>query len=95
VKIGALTATLMGINDLSSPSGPSWPRANFTFQCILLVYIFEGINKILLLFAKYDIKFWKKEKKGTEVVHKSLLNECMLHENGWSDSHNILGDIYL
>jgi hypothetical protein len=57
VKIGALTATLMGINDFSFPSGPSWLRTNFTVQCTLLVYIFEGINKILLLVAKYDIKF--------------------------------------
>ena len=52
MKTSALTATLMGINDLFSASGPSWPRTNFTLQCILLVYIFEGINKILPLFAK-------------------------------------------
>ena len=52
MKTGALTATLTGINDLSSASGPSWSTTNFTLQCILLVYIFEGINKILPLLAK-------------------------------------------
>lgn len=69
VKIGALTATLMGINDLSFPSGTSWPRTNFTLQCILLVYIFEGINRILPLFAKYDIQFLKKmvQEKSTKI----------------------------
>jgi hypothetical protein len=53
-------------------------------------YIFEGTNKIIPLFAKYDIRLFGGGSTGE--VHKSLLNNCVLHENWRSDSHNLLGD---
>jgi len=42
-----------------------------------------------------DVVTSQKKKKGTGDVHKNLLNDWVLHKNWWSDSHNILGDIYL